>query len=133
MIPIVDIGVYTIVFFIALATACVLYYSSRKFLKGEFKGFINWIVAAAVAFTLGSFLNMLYVLSSITGSIYAPTLLVSTGVAFVLTSLCFVRAALLLLGIARVFGFATLEKDFEELLKKVEGKKTKPAKAKKQL
>lgn len=128
MVSVVDIGVYTIVFFIALVIASVFYYSSRKFLKGEFKGFINWIVAAAVAFTFGAFLNVLYVVSSMTGSIYAPMLLISTGIAFVLTSLCFVRAALLLLGISKVFGFAALEKDFEELLKKVERKKKKPAK-----
>jgi hypothetical protein len=128
MIPVVDIGVYTLVFFIAIVTASVLYYSSRKFLKGEFKDFINWIMAAAGAFTLGSFLNMLYVIFSMVGSAYLSALLVTTGVAFILTSVCFVRAALLLLGISKVFGFAAMEKDFENLLKK-KGKR-KPQKAK---
>lgn len=128
MVAIVDIGVYTIVFFIALVTAIILYYSSRRFLKGEFKGFINWVVAASVAFTLGALLNVLYVVSSIMGSIYAATLLISAGIAYVLTSLCFVRAALLLLGMARVFGFAAVEKDFEKILENMDKKK--PAKAK---
>lgn len=127
MMPIVDIGVYTLVFFIAMVTASVLYYSSRKFLKGEFKDFINWIMAAAGAFTLGSFINMLYVVFSMVGSTYVSALLVTTGVAFILTSVCFARAALLLLGISKVFGFAAMEKDFENLLNKGK-KKTKHAK-----
>jgi hypothetical protein len=117
MVSVVDVGVYNIVFFIALATTCVLYYSSRRFLGGEFRDFINWVLAAAAAFTCGSFLSAFYVILSMLGSEYAPAFLITAGIAFVLTSLCFVRAALLLLGISKVFGFAELEKDFEKTIK----------------
>lgn len=116
MVTAIEIGVYSIVFFVALATTGIAYAASRKFVRGEFKNFISWVVAASIAFTLGSMLNLFSV--ALSWTIYGSTFLIVAGFAFVLTSICFVRASLLLLELSKVFGFAALDKELEGLFAK---------------
>lgn len=110
---ILDIAVYTIVFVIAFFTTIVLSGAARRFIKGEFKDFINWIIAAAVCFVFGSLLLLLHA-AFITNPYYSYMFLIVAGFSLVLTSICFIEAALLLHGISKVYGFARTEKELEK-------------------
>ena len=112
MVAPIEIGVYTIAFTTSVIATITFFIATRRFVRGEFKDFINWVLAASTAFQLGSLLNLFAVVLSET--IYGPTFLMVAGFALVLMGACFIRAAFLLHDISKVFGFAGFEKDFEK-------------------
>jgi len=110
MVTPIEIGVYTIVFTTAVIATATFSIAARRFVRGEFKDFINWVAAASMSFLLGSLLNLFAVVLS--GTIYGPTFLMVAGFAFVLMGACFIRAAFVLHDISKVFGFAWMDKNF---------------------
>lgn len=129
MISPIDVGVYIVVFLISMVTAATFFAASRKFVKGEFKDFINWVLAASLAFMLGSMLSIFNVMLSETA--YGPMLIIVAGFAYVLMGACFIRAATLLHGLSKVFGFAHMEEELEHVFGKMHkaGQGTKKAAA----
>ena len=110
-----ELGVYLVVFLGAAYTVSMLFIAQRKFLGGEFKDFINAVVAASVAFLFGSLLTLLT--TAYTGTLYYSTFLVIAGFALLLTSIYFVKSAMILHKVSKVFGFAEVEKEFDQAFK----------------
>ncbi|MBM3303644.1 MAG: hypothetical protein FJY76_00990 [Candidatus Aenigmarchaeota archaeon] len=113
MVTPIEIGVYTIALTTSVIATLTFFIAARRFVAGEFKYFISWVLAASTAFLLGSLLNLCAVILS--GTPYGPTFLVVAGFAFVLMGACFIRAAFILHDISKVFGFAWMEKDFGKI------------------
>lgn len=110
-----EFAVYLVVFLSALYTVFVIFYAKRRFVSGEFKDFINAVSAAAVAFLLGTLLTLLTTVYA--GTLYYSTFLLVAGFALLLTSIYFVKSALMLHKVSKVFGFAEVEKEFERAFK----------------
>ncbi|MBL7160609.1 MAG: hypothetical protein ISS93_02020 [Candidatus Aenigmarchaeota archaeon] len=110
----IEVGVYLVVFLGACYTVMMLLYAQRRFLRGEIKDFINAIVAAATAFLLGSLLILLMNIYS--NTVFYSTLLLAAGFAFLLTSVYFVKGAVKLHEVSKVFGFAEVEKELGSAL-----------------
>lgn len=122
-----ELGVYLVVFLGSIYTVFMLFHAQKKFLRGEFKDFINSVVAASVAYLFGALLTLLTTLYATT--VYYSTFLIVAGIAFLLTSIYFVKSAMLLHKVSKVFGFADVEKDLDAAFKKTTPtrKRKKPA------
>jgi len=126
----IELAVYLVVFLGAIYTAFMFFYAQKKFVKGEFKDFINSVFAAAIAFLLGSLLTLLTTFYS--GSAYYYTFLLLAGFALLLTSIYFVKSAISLRRVSKIFGFAEVEKEFDEAFRQARAsvKHKKPRKRK---
>jgi len=123
----VELGVYATVLVISLFAAVMIYVANRRFLEGELKRLMNWFVSAAACIFFGALFTVIYTIT--TGTIYAGTMLIAAGLAFILSALFFIRAAYLLHDFSKTFGFASVEKDFDKLIAEI-GKSKKRAKNK---
>ena len=129
MVLAIEIGVYTTVSVMLLAATALIYFANKRFLEGEFKRLMSWFVGAAATFFFGAFFSAIYAV--ISPSIYASTMLMVGGFAMILSALFFIRAAFLLHDFSKIFGFADMEKNFDQLIAKGAGVSAKPGKGKK--
>ena len=59
MVSALELGVYLVVFLGACYTVLMFIYAQKRFVRGEFKDFINSVVAASVAFLFGSLMTLM--------------------------------------------------------------------------
>jgi hypothetical protein len=113
----IEIFMYSAILGGAIFTSIISIYAGRKFLKGDFKRFINWVIIAIVSFTTG--MLFLVITTIFESSPYTQIFVILTGITLLVTSACFVKVATILLELSDIYGFS-MEKDFSHKKKKKE-------------
>ena len=97
-------GAYAVQFLITFIALAYFEVANHKFVAGEFQRFVHSMAAAVVGFFLGTFFLFLQVLFP--PGPFASLMTFLVGFCFALTSILFIRGALLLLDFAKLYGFA---------------------------